>query len=123
MLDGVRQHVSASSKSSRLLLAGPLFFLIAFILLYRPLTYHPVVIAHPKAKFPLNHPLNPHHEAMHQARPKRVAIIGAGASGSAAALFMARAGRVIEERTGKSEGSLLSEIVVFEKESYIGGRE
>jgi prenylcysteine oxidase/farnesylcysteine lyase len=48
---------------------------------------------------------------------KRLAIIGAGASGSSAAFFARRAAReagVIEEQL---------EIVVFEKEDYVGGSE
>ena len=58
-----------------------------------------------------------------QDRPKRVAIIGAGASGSAAAFFMRRAGRIMEQRIGVLEGRLLGEIVVFDREDYVGGRE
>ncbi|WWC58035.1 uncharacterized protein I303_100570 [Kwoniella dejecticola CBS 10117] len=57
-----------------------------------------------------------------QDRPKRVAIVGAGASGSAAAFFLRRAARVVESRLGLEEGSRLGEIVVFEKEGYVGGR-
>jgi prenylcysteine oxidase/farnesylcysteine lyase len=47
---------------------------------------------------------------------KRVAIIGAGASGSAAAFFLERAAR----EAGLSKDEL--EIVVFEREDYVGGR-
>ncbi|WVQ64724.1 uncharacterized protein L199_002891 [Kwoniella botswanensis] len=57
-----------------------------------------------------------------QSRPKRVAIVGAGASGSAAAFFLKRAARIVEARLGVEEGSRLGEIVVFEKEGYVGGR-
>lgn len=53
---------------------------------------------------------------------KRVAIVGAGASGSAAAFFLARAAREAESRAGVEHGSLL-DIVVYERENYIGGRE
>nr|XP_019048632.1 hypothetical protein I302_02404 [Kwoniella bestiolae CBS 10118]OCF27562.1 hypothetical protein I302_02404 [Kwoniella bestiolae CBS 10118] len=53
---------------------------------------------------------------------KRVAIIGAGASGSAAAFFLNRAARAVEKKLGVKEGSKLGEIVVFEKEGYVGGR-
>jgi hypothetical protein len=51
--------------------------------------------------------------------PKRIAIIGAGASGSTAAWFLSRAGRVMKERTGKE---LIEEITVFERDDRIGGR-
>ncbi|WVQ80435.1 hypothetical protein IAT38_002540 [Cryptococcus sp. DSM 104549] len=64
-------------------------------------------------------------EAVEQAagqRAKRVAIVGAGASGSAAAFFVRRAGRVVEKRLGLDEGSLLGDVVVFEREGYVGGR-
>ncbi|EIW73268.1 hypothetical protein M231_03632 [Tremella mesenterica] len=54
-----------------------------------------------------------------QQRPKRVGIVGAGASGSAAAFFLRRAGKVVKDRIGKE---VLGEIVVFEKEDYVGGR-
>lgn len=57
-----------------------------------------------------------------QLRPKRVLIVGAGASGSAAAFFLRRAARVMEERIGVEEGRLVGEIVVVEKEGYVGGR-
>ncbi|WWC85730.1 uncharacterized protein L201_000596 [Kwoniella dendrophila CBS 6074] len=55
-------------------------------------------------------------------KARRVAIIGAGASGSSAAFFLKRASRVAESRLGLKEGSLLDEVVVFDKEGYIGGR-
>ena len=64
------------------------------------------------------------HDAAHnQSRPKRIAIVGAGASGSSAAWFMRRAGRIIEERLGKEEGEVLGEIVIFDKEDRVGGSE
>ncbi len=47
---------------------------------------------------------------------KRVAIIGAGASGSAAAFYLERAAR----EAGLNEDDL--EIEIFEKEGYVGGR-
>lgn len=53
---------------------------------------------------------------------KRVAIVGAGASGSAAAFFLARAARQAENRAALPPNSLL-DIVVYEAEDYIGGRE
>lgn len=60
--------------------------------------------------------------ALAQVRPKRVAIIGAGASGSAAAFFLRRAARIMEERIGVPEGQLLGDVVVVDKEGYVGGR-
>ena len=36
---------------------------------------------------------------------------------------MRRAGRVIEERLGKGEGEVLGQIVMYDKEERIGGRE
>ncbi|ORX34627.1 Prenylcysteine lyase-domain-containing protein [Kockovaella imperatae] len=63
-----------------------------------------------------------HHAAANQTRGKRIAIIGAGASGSSAAWFIRRAGRVIEKRLGKQEGEVLGEIVIYDKEPSIGGR-
>jgi prenylcysteine oxidase/farnesylcysteine lyase len=58
----------------------------------------------------------------HDLKPRRVAIVGAGASGSAAAFFLARAARETESRADVPHGSLLH-IVVYEREDYIGGRE
>lgn len=58
-----------------------------------------------------------------QLRPKRVAIVGAGASGSSAAFFLRRAARIMEERIGAHEGAMLGEVVVVDKEGYVGGRE
>jgi len=54
-------------------------------------------------------------EKSHQG--KRVAIVGAGASGSAAAFFLERAAR----EAGLKDGAL--EIVVYERNDYIGGSE
>ncbi|WVF66428.1 hypothetical protein IAT40_001168 [Kwoniella sp. CBS 6097] len=56
------------------------------------------------------------------ARPKRVAIIGAGASGTSAAFFLRRAATVAEKRLSSDGGKLLGDIVVFDKEDYVGGR-
>jgi prenylcysteine oxidase/farnesylcysteine lyase len=55
-----------------------------------------------------------------EGEPKRIAIIGAGASGSAAAWFLSRAGRVMKERTGRE---VVGEITVFERDERVGGRE
>ena len=68
------------------------------------------------------YPSDKHEAAITQLRPKRVAVVGAGASGSAAAFFLRRAGRVMEERIGVSPGNLIGDIVVFDKEGYVGGR-
>lgn len=64
------------------------------------------------------------HSEPHEAdfKRKRVAVVGAGASGSAAAFFLARGAREAESRAGLPHGSLL-DIVVFEAEDYVGGRE
>jgi hypothetical protein len=69
------------------------------------------------------YPSASHHAAITQLRPKRILIVGAGASGSAAAFFLRRAARVMEERIGVVEGRLVGEIVVVDKEHYVGGRE
>jgi prenylcysteine oxidase/farnesylcysteine lyase len=50
---------------------------------------------------------------------KRIAIIGAGASGSSAAWFLSRVGRVMKERTGRE---VIGEITVFERDERVGGR-
>ena len=60
-----------------------------------------------------------YHSDVVEGEPKRIAIIGAGASGSAAAWFLSRAGRVMKDRSGK-EG--IREITVFEKDERVGGR-
>lgn len=64
-----------------------------------------------------------HHAAANQTRAKRIAVIGAGASGSSAAWFIKRAGRIVEERLGKREGEVLGEIVIYDMEERIGGSE
>jgi prenylcysteine oxidase/farnesylcysteine lyase len=80
---------------------------------------------------------NLHHDAVHpeaygypaaqtvfaQNEAKRVAIVGAGASGAAAAFFLRRAARVAEKRAGLMEGELLGEVVVYETADWVGGRE
>ncbi|WVQ94044.1 hypothetical protein IAU59_001122 [Kwoniella sp. CBS 9459] len=63
-----------------------------------------------------------HAGAVDQERPKRVAIIGAGASGTSTAFFLSRAARVVERRLGLDKGRLLGEIVVYDREGYVGGR-
>lgn len=76
----------------------------------------------PTFEEPFIYPTHPHTGALAQDRPKRVAVIGAGASGSSAAWFLRRAGRVMEDRLGKAEGELLGEIVVIDREGHVGGR-
>jgi prenylcysteine oxidase/farnesylcysteine lyase len=66
------------------------------------------------------YPRDAHPGAVAQGVPKRVAIIGAGASGSAAAFFLSRAGDVMRNRVGKG---VLGEITVFERDDRVGGRE
>ncbi|WVQ80436.1 hypothetical protein IAT38_002541 [Cryptococcus sp. DSM 104549] len=80
-----------------------------------------ILIALPTSAFPADaQPLSG--RAANNTTPKRIAIIGAGASGSAAAFFIARAGRVMERRMELEEGNLVGEVVVYEKEGYVGGR-
>ena len=118
LLDKLRQSL-AQPPRNRLFIAGTLFLLIAFAL-YHPSSSHQS-LSFPKEEY--TYPTAPHHAAIAQDRPKRVAIIGAGASGSAAAFFLRRAGRVVEKRIGVDEGTLLGDIVVFDREGYVGGRE
>lgn len=82
-------------------------------------------ISHPltqPGRKPDRRPLGSPELALAQIRPKRVAIVGAGASGSAAAFFLRRAARIMEERIGVPEGQLLGDVVVVDKEAYVGGR-
>lgn len=56
---------------------------------------------------------------LHQSsQGKRVAIIGAGASGCSAAFFLSRAAQEAKAKGFKS----IQEIVVYESNSYVGGR-
>ena len=118
-LEILLQRLGIQSGRSRIVLASLLFFLVAG-LLSTPF-YHSRSSSHfPEEDY--TYPAAPHHGAITQDRPKRVAIIGAGASGSAAAFFLKRAGRIMEQRIGVPEGRLLGEIVVFDREEYVGGR-
>ncbi|KAL7412229.1 Prenylcysteine lyase-domain-containing protein [Mrakia frigida] len=72
------------------------------------LSTSPSIITSPPSK-PRPPPAIPH-------KAKRVAIVGAGASGSSAAFFLSRAAR----EAGLKDGAL--EIVVYERNNYIGGR-
>ena len=60
-----------------------------------------------------------YHSGLVEGEAKRIAIIGAGASGSSAAWFLSRAGRVMKERTGRE---VMGEITVFERDERVGGR-
>ncbi|WVQ76257.1 hypothetical protein IAR50_005922 [Cryptococcus sp. DSM 104548] len=61
-------------------------------------------------------------EGVSNGTPRRVAIVGAGASGSSAAFFMRRAAHVAERRANLPQGSLLGDIIVYEQGGYVGGR-
>lgn len=100
--------------------------LVVSVLLLSILTYL-LTLVHGEAGFPrfpsepgFTYPADAHPKALNQTRSKRVAIVGAGASGSAAAWFMSRAGRVMKDRVGKE---VLGDIVVFEQEGRVGGSE
>ena len=107
---------------SRLRLAvAATLFLLTLTYLYRPSSSG---VAHNFPTFPdedYTYPAHPHHGAVNQAKPKRALVVGAGASGSAAAWFLRRAANVMEDRVGVARGSLLDEIVVVEREAYVGG--
>ncbi|KAL7418891.1 hypothetical protein Q5752_006575 [Cryptotrichosporon argae] len=106
-----------STQRNRLLAYSLILFVTVFAILHQTRR-----APAPTFAFPAEDYVYPSHPAAHaQAGPKRVAIVGAGASGSAAAFFFRRAARVAEARAGLAEGSLL-ELTVFEKEAYIGGR-
>jgi prenylcysteine oxidase/farnesylcysteine lyase len=53
---------------------------------------------------------------------KRVAVIGAGASGTSAAWFLDRAAGEAATRIGLNKSQVLSEVVVFDQNDYVGGR-
>jgi prenylcysteine oxidase/farnesylcysteine lyase len=110
----MRQRL-ATQPRRRLVLASVLFLLVAFGLT-RPFSRPEPAPAFPHEDYTYPPPTHVH------ARPKRVAVVGAGASGAAAAWFVRRAGRVAERRAGVPEGTLLGEVVVFEQADYIGGR-
>ncbi|ORY25191.1 Prenylcysteine lyase-domain-containing protein [Naematelia encephala] len=119
MLDRTRQRLASMSRT-RLIVAPLLVILIAYLL--------SIPFQHKTSSSSSSSPFPPKEEYTYPApevshtRPKRVAVVGAGASGSAAAWFLRRAGRVVEARSGLSEGDILGEVVVFDKEGYIGGR-
>lgn len=103
------------SRRVQLVLTVTLFSIITYLLVGAP-TFPAKTTAEPDFIYPAS----AHPKAIQQDRPKRVAIVGAGASGSAAAWFLSRAGKVMSDRMGKE---VLGEIVVFEQEGRVGGRE
>ncbi|KAK4685297.1 prenylcysteine oxidase / farnesylcysteine lyase, partial [Tremellales sp. Uapishka_1] len=109
-MDNIRQNLS---RSRVVLLIG--IFLSTIFFLSRPFSS-----THTSSRETYNYAV-PLHVA-NQTSPKRIAIVGAGASGSAAAFFLRRAARVAEDRSGLARGSLLGEIVVIDKADYVGGR-
>lgn len=105
------------SQRSQLVLSIAILSLLTYWLASAPSnTGFPKFKSEPDFKYPAE----AHPKAIAQDRPKRVAIVGAGASGSAAAWFMSRAGRVMKERIGKE---VLGEIIIFEQSDRVGGRE
>jgi len=119
MLDSIVRLFSTRPKIA----CFSVLFLLSVFYLSRPFafSYQPHFPSFPKDDF--IYPGHVHHAALNQTRPRRVAIVGAGASGSSAAWFLRRAGRVMEQRIGVGEGELLREIMVFDQEGYVGGRE
>ena len=116
MLDGLRARLSQTPRS-RLAFFSVILLVCAYLLY--PASNRPKSSAFPTfADEEYEYPVASHVHS--QDAPKRVAIVGAGASGSAAAFFLRRAGRVMAARTGKE---VLGDIVVFDKEGYVGGRE
>ncbi|WWD22349.1 hypothetical protein CI109_106840 [Kwoniella shandongensis] len=115
-----------TSPRTRIILLGPLFLLIV-LFLFHPFSQLSLLSSSSTSNQNFNgqnlnttYPLSDN--AKSQSRPKRIAIIGAGASGSSAAFFVRRAGRTIERRLGLEEGERVGEVVVFDKEGYVGGR-
>ncbi|KAL1412043.1 hypothetical protein Q8F55_003040 [Vanrija albida] len=107
--------------------SGRTALLLALFLALFGVLYFPVLTpAPPQRATHAAHPAAGGYEAHQvvfaQPSPKRVAIVGAGASGSAAAWFLSRAARIAEARAGKEPFSLLAPVVVYDKESYVGGR-
>ncbi|WOO80156.1 Farnesylcysteine lyase [Vanrija pseudolonga] len=103
----------------RTVLIGSVFLALFGVL------YFPALSAAPPTRTPTPphlDPYAPHQVVLGQTSPKRVAVVGAGASGSAAAWFLTRAARIAEARAGKPVGSLLAPVVVYDKEAYVGGR-
>jgi prenylcysteine oxidase/farnesylcysteine lyase len=119
VLTALRQRIAAQPRG-RLALISVLFIALA-VTLSRPLPRSAQTTS-PGFAGDYTYSADQHVLAQAQERPKRVAIVGAGASGAAAAWFLRRAGRVVEQRLGMEEGTVLGDIVVFEREGYVGGR-
>lgn len=118
----LRQHITRP----RLLVIAALFLCIALYLSY-PLTSFTTFVNEaptpvPDFSTPYSYPAAPHAHVLEQ-KPKRVAIIGAGASGSSAAWFLSRAAGVIADRLDVEKEKVLAEIVVFDREDRPGGSE
>jgi prenylcysteine oxidase/farnesylcysteine lyase len=118
--DSIRQRVYQTSRA-RLLIFSILFLSIT-ALLCRSFRSSPASRFFEFEDDQLEYPASSHDGAVSQLRPRRIAIVGAGASGSATAFFLRRAARVMAERIGVAEERLVGDIVVFDKEGYIGGR-
>ena len=103
------------SQRSQLILSMVILSLLTYLLASTyPSTGFPKFKHEPDFKYPAE----AHPKAIAQEQPKRIAIVGAGASGSAAAWFIHRAGNVMKERVGKD---VLGEIVIFEQSHRVGG--
>jgi prenylcysteine oxidase/farnesylcysteine lyase len=97
---------------------GPRLQVLAAILFLTISTY--LIASYPSPTFRQEQGYTYHTHPHADQGLKRVAIIGAGASGSSAAWFLARAGRVMSERMGRE---VLGEITVFESDTRVGGSE
>ena len=111
----------------RLLVLTALFLCTA-LYLSQPLSTFPLPftsdapIPFPDFSTPHTYPAESHAHVLER-KPRRVAIIGAGASGSSAAWFLSRAAGVVADRLGVEKDRLLEDIVVFDREERPGGRE
>lgn len=99
---------------------SPRLQVLLVILLLTTATY--LIASYPSTEHFPTFPAEPnftYQSGIAEGEPKRIAVIGAGASGSSAAWFLSRAGRVMKERTGQE---VIGEITVFERDDRIGGR-
>lgn len=118
------ESIKAISTRPRIILFLALFLTTVYLLgspfytsfqsesAFRKFTHDPTYI----------HPADSHLHALNSSS-KRIAIIGAGASGSSAAWFVDRAAGVVADRLGVDKRELVQEIVVFDRNNYVGGRE
>ena len=95
-----------------------LFFAIA--ILWQPFTSSTQSAAFPKYTDEYTYTPDVHLHALNSTA-KRVAIVGAGASGTSAAWFLNRAAHVVAGRLGVDPSEVLAEIVVIDKNGYVGG--